>query len=61
MAEKNISDYWSMTGKPTLIAEAMHRFNEDIESLLNTQCDETTLFGFDLTNTSPLAMLFQTG
>lgn len=61
MAEKSISDYWSMTGKPTLIAEAMHRFNEDIESLLNTQCDETTLFGFDLTSTSPLAMLFQTG
>ncbi|MDE6522867.1 MAG: ATP-binding protein [Muribaculaceae bacterium] len=61
MAEKNISDYWSMTGKPTLIAEAMHRFDQDIESLLNTQCDESTLLGFDLRNSSPLAMLFQTG
>lgn len=61
MAEKSISDFWSMTGKPTLIAEAMHRFDQDIESILNTQCDETTLFGFDLMSTSPLAMLFQTG
>lgn len=61
MAEKSISDYWSMTGKPTLIAEAMHRFDQDIESLLNTHCDETTLFGFDLRSTSPLSMLFQTG
>lgn len=61
MAEKSISDYWSMTGRPTLIAEAMHRFDQDIESLLNTQCDETTLFGFDLRSTSPLAMLFQAG
>lgn len=61
MAEKSISDYWSMTGKPTLIAEAMHRFDQDIESLLNTHCDETTLFAFDLRSTSPLSMLFQTG
>lgn len=61
MAEKRVSNYWGRTGKPTLIAEAMYRFDEDIESLLNTQCDETTLQGFDLRNASPLAMLFQTG
>lgn len=61
LSKKQISNYWGMTGKPTLIAEAMYRFNEDIESLLNTQCDESTLLGFDLKNSSPLAMLFQTG
>lgn len=61
MAEKRISAYWSRTGKPTLLAEAMHRFDEDIESLLNTRCDEATLQGFDLKSVSPLAMLFQTG
>ncbi|MDE6637714.1 MAG: ATP-binding protein, partial [Muribaculaceae bacterium] len=61
LSKREISNYWGRTGKPTLIAEAMHRFDEDIENLLNTQCDETTLHGFDLSNASPLAMLFQTG
>lgn len=61
MAEKKISDYWSRTGKPSVIAEALYRYDDDIESLLNTQCDESTLSGFDLQSASPLAMLFQTG
>lgn len=61
MAESSISNYWGRTGKPTLIAEAMYHFDEDIESLLNTQCDEITLQGFDLKSSSPLALLFQTG
>ncbi|MDE5882888.1 MAG: ATP-binding protein [Muribaculaceae bacterium] len=61
LSKRSIADYWSLTGKPTLIAEAMHRFDEDIESLLNTQCDEVALHGFDLRSASPLAMLFQTG
>ncbi|MDE5871264.1 MAG: ATP-binding protein, partial [Muribaculaceae bacterium] len=61
LSKREISNYWGRTGKPTLIAEAMYCFDEDIESLLNTQCDETTLQGFDLRNVSPLAMLFQTG
>ncbi|MDE5848747.1 MAG: ATP-binding protein [Muribaculaceae bacterium] len=61
LSKREISNYWGRTGKPTLIAEAMYRFDEDIESLLNTQCDETTLQGFDLKSASPLAMLYQTG
>ena len=61
LAKREISNYWGRTGKPTLIAEAMYRFDEDLESLLNTQCDETTLHGFDLKSTSPLALLFQSG
>lgn len=61
LSKREISNYWGQTGKPTLIAEAMYRFDEDIESLLNSQCDETTLHGFDLKNSSPLALLFQTG
>ncbi len=61
LSKREISNYWGRTGKPTLLAEAMYRFDEDLESLLNTQCDETTLQGFDLRNASPLAMLFQTG
>ncbi|MDE6560457.1 MAG: ATP-binding protein [Muribaculaceae bacterium] len=61
LSKREISNYWGRTGKPTIIAEAMYRFDEDIESMLNTQCDETTLQGFDLRNVSPLAMLFQTG
>ena len=61
LSEKSISNYWGRTGKPTLIAEAMYRFDEDIESLLDTQCDEVTLQGFDLKSASPIAMLFQTG
>ena len=61
MDEKDISFYWSRTGQPTIIAEAMHRFDEDIEDLLNTQCDDSTLQGFDLTSSSPVAMLFQAG
>ena len=61
LSKREISNYWGRTGKPTLIAEAMYRFDEDVESLLDTQCDETTLQGFDLKSASPLAMLFQTG
>lgn len=61
MVEKRASNYWSRTGKPTLVAEAMYRFDEDIESLLNTRCDEITLEGFDLRSASPVPLLFQTG
>lgn len=61
MEEKDISNYWSRTGKPTILAEAIFRFDENIEDLLNAQCDELTLQGFDLMNASPIPMLFQTG
>ncbi len=61
LSKREISNYWSRTGQPSLMAEAMHRFDEDIESLLNSQCDEMTLQGFDLRNMSPLALLYQTG
>ncbi len=61
LSKREISNYWGQTGRPSLIAEAMHRFDEDIESLLNTKCDEAILQGFDLRSSSPLAMLFQTG
>lgn len=61
MVEKRASNFWSRTGRPTLIAEAMYRFDEDLETLLNTECDEMTLEGFDLRSSSPLALLFQTG
>lgn len=61
LSKREISNYWGQTGRPTLIAEAMHNFNEDIESLLNTKCDEMTLHGFDLRSASPLSLLYQTG
>ena len=61
LSKREISNYWSRTGKPTTVAEAMLRYDEYIESLLNARCDEATLQGFDLGNSSPLAMLFQTG
>lgn len=60
LSKREISNYWGQTGKPTLIAEAIHNFDDDIEGLLNTKCDEITLHGFDLRNVSPLAMLYQT-
>lgn len=61
LSKREISNYWGRTGKPTLIAEAMYRFDDDIENLLNTQCDESMLQGLDLKSSSPLAQLFQTG
>lgn len=61
LSKREISNYWGQTGKPTLIAEAIRNFDDDIEGLLNTKCDEITLHGFDLRNVSPLAMLYQTG
>ncbi len=61
LSKREISNYWSRTGQPTLIAEAMHRFDEDIEDILNTQCDEMALQGLDLRNISPVALLYQTG
>lgn len=61
LSKREISNYWGQTGKPTLIAEAIHNFDEDIESLLNTKCDEITLQGFDLRSASPLSLLYQTG
>lgn len=61
MDDKDISFYWSRTGRRTVIAETMHRFDEDIEELLNTKCDDSTLQGFDLMSSSPVALLFQAG
>lgn len=61
MSESQISNYWNQTGKPTIIAEALKHADVDLEKILNSRCTLDQLGGLDLTNASPLALLYQTG
>lgn len=61
MMKMDFSDYWVMSGTPSLLLEQLKKFNVDIEPLLHARCKESALSGFDLENPSPIALFFQTG
>ncbi|MDE6027400.1 MAG: ATP-binding protein [Muribaculaceae bacterium] len=61
MNDGRIRNYWTNTGMPTVIAEALKRVDADLEQLFNTHCDIDTLTGLDLQSLDPLALLCQTG
>ncbi len=61
LSKRMIANYWSMTGSATVIAECLRNIDADLEEILNTQCDMSSLSGLDLKNADPIALLYQTG
>lgn len=61
LSKLNPAFYWSLTGSSSVVAECLYRVDADLEDILNTQCNLTTLLGLDLRNVDPLALLYQTG
>lgn len=61
MSDCSITNYWNMTGMPTIIAESLKRIDADLKDILNVECERKTLIGLDLKSTDPLALLYQTG
>ncbi len=61
MADRSISSYWSRTGDPSIIAEALKKINVDLERILNSRVRFRLLEGMDLKNIDPTALLYQTG
>lgn len=61
LADRDILNYWSLTGTPTLIAESLKNVDADLEQVLSSRCTFRALAGLDLRNANPLALLYQTG
>ncbi len=61
LTERSISNYWSLTGDPTIIAESLKNMDVDLEKTLNSRFRFSVLAGMDLKNADPTAMLYQTG
>lgn len=61
MADSSIRNFWNNTGAPTIIAEALHTTDADIEKITNSRWDVRRLAGLDLRNADPTALLYQTG
>ena len=61
MAEMRVSNYWSLMGDPTIIAEALKNMNANLEKILNSRFRFRILAGMDLKNADPTALLYQTG
>lgn len=61
LSKLRLSNYWTMTGSASVIAECLRNIDVDLEELLNTQCDMDTLVGLDLKNADPISLLYQTG
>lgn len=61
LSKNDIQNYWGQTGKPTIIAEALKNMNVDLERTLNAKFPFRAIAGFDITNTDPTPLLYQTG
>ncbi len=61
MDNLRLGDYWNATGAPSVIAEALHDADVDIERIVNARWRLDRLAGLDLGNADPTALLFQTG
>lgn len=61
MAKRNISDHWSRTGTPSIVAESLKNVDADLEKVLNTRCPFRKLEGLDLRSIDPIALLYQSG
>lgn len=60
--DKGMFDYfWIESGKPTLLAEQLTRFNVDLRTQLNSKCTKEDLMGIDLDSPRAAALLYQTG
>lgn len=60
-AKKKYSNYWISSGTPTLLAEQLKQTDADLEEVIHTVCDRSTLEGLDIDNISVEALLYQTG
>ncbi len=61
LSKKQILNYWSLTGHPTIIAEALKRMDADLEKTLNARLRFRSLAALDLKGPDPTALLFQAG
>lgn len=61
MKELRLGDFWTDTGAPTIIAEALRDADVDLERILNARWRLRRLAGLDLLNADPTALLYQTG
>ena len=60
-AKRKYSNYWISSGAPTLLAEQLKRTDADLEEVMHSICDRSTLEGLDIENISLEALLYQTG
>lgn len=60
-SKRRMGYYWTMTGLPTIIAEALKRIDADLKKVVNTRCSMQTLSGMDLLSPNPIALMYQTG
>ena len=61
MDECRIGAYWNATGAASIVAEALHDSDVDIEATLSAVWDFDDLAGLDLLNADPTALLYQAG
>ncbi|MDE6379778.1 MAG: ATP-binding protein [Muribaculaceae bacterium] len=61
LSKRDLQNYWSLTGKPTIIAEVLKNTDADLEKTLNSRVPFRKLAGLDLQNADPTALLYQTG
>lgn len=59
--KKNISDYWSRTGFPTLLAKSLRNIDYDLETLNGSMATEGMLDNLSVYKTDPTALFYQTG
>lgn len=61
LSKCRIGAYWNATGATSVVAEALHASDVDIEKTLNARWQLDRLAGLDLLNADPTALLYQTG
>ena len=61
LSKRQIMNFWSLTGDPTVIAEALKGMDVDLEKTLDSRFRFRVLAGMDLKNADPTALLYQTG
>lgn len=61
LSKGRIGGYWNATGAASIIAEALHDADVNIEETLNSEWSLDRLAGLDLRNANPTALLYQTG
>lgn len=61
LSSRDITNYWNMTGIPTLIAETLFATHADLRNSFNCIRSKKELLGLDLKSADPTALLYQTG
>ena len=60
-ADKELRSYWMRTGTPTFLVKRLIEDRVDLKALFNAQAPEQSLAETDLSYSSPVSLLFQTG